>query len=104
MFNIQKLVPCRTDGRLLLSGFQAVMTLTVTLYWVIWHTFTHQSWTSIYAVLVSDIAIFVLKRDVKLQLTNSTLCLKNVPPLQLAIIFTYTVWLRKFLAQMLRRM
>jgi len=31
-----------------------------------------------------------------------TLCLKkNVPPLQLAIIFTYTVRLRQFLAQML---
>jgi len=27
--------------------------------------------------------------------------LKNVPPLQLAIIFTYTVRLRQFLAQML---
>ena len=27
-----------------------------------------------------------------------TLCLKNVPPLQLAIIFTYTVRLRQFLA------
>jgi len=33
-----------------------------------------------------------------------TLCLKkNVPPLQLAIIFTYTVRLRQFLAQMLPR-
>jgi len=28
---------------------------------------------------------------------------KNVPPLQLAIIFTYTVRLRQFLAQMLPR-
>jgi len=28
---------------------------------------------------------------------------KNVPPLQLAVIFTYTVSLRQFLAQMLRR-
>ena len=30
-------------------------------------------------------------------------CLKNVPPLQLAIIFTYTARLRQFLAQMLPR-
>ena len=34
---------------------------------------------------------------------NTTLCLKNVPSLQLAIIFTYTVRLRQFLAQMLPR-
>ena len=42
----QKLVLCGTDGRLLLSGFQAVVTLT--LYWVIRHTVMHQSSTSIY--------------------------------------------------------
>jgi len=35
---------------------------------------------------------------------SNTLCLKkNVPPLQLAIIFTYTVRLRQFLAEMLPR-
>ena len=32
-----------------------------------------------------------------------TLCLENVPPLQLAIIFTYTVRLRQFLAQIFPR-
>jgi len=32
-----------------------------------------------------------------------TLCLKNVPLIQLAVIFTYTVLLRQFLAQMLPR-
>jgi len=30
-------------------------------------------------------------------------CLKKAPPLQLAIIFTYTIRLRQFLAQMLPR-
>jgi len=34
---------------------------------------------------------------------QTTLCLKKVPPLQLAVIFTYTVRLRQFLAQMLPR-
>jgi len=43
-----KLVPCGTDGRLLFSGFQAVVTLTLTLYRVIRHTVVHQSSTSIY--------------------------------------------------------
>jgi len=33
----RKLVPCGTDGRLLLSGFQAVVTLTLTLDRVIRH-------------------------------------------------------------------
>jgi len=32
-----------------------------------------------------------------------TVSQKNVPPLELAIIFTYTVRLRQFLAQMLPR-
>jgi len=35
--------------------------------------------------------------------TKYTVSQKNVPPLQLAIIFTYTVRLRQFLAQMLLR-
>jgi len=42
----QKLVPSGTDGRLLLSGFQALVTLT--LDGVTWHTVVHQSSTSIY--------------------------------------------------------
>ena len=42
----KNLAPCGTDGRLLLSGFQLVVTLT--LDWVIWHTVVHQSLTSIY--------------------------------------------------------
>jgi len=41
-----KLVPCGTDGRLLLTGFQGVVTLI--LYRVIRHTVMHQSLTSIY--------------------------------------------------------
>ena len=44
----KKLVPCGTSGRLLLSGFQLLVTLTLTLERVIWHTVVHQSWTSIY--------------------------------------------------------
>ena len=43
-----KIVPCRTDGRLLLSGFQAIVTLTLTLDQVIRHTVVHHSSTSIY--------------------------------------------------------
>jgi len=43
---VKKLVPCGTDGRLLLSGFQAVVTLTLTLDRVIRHTVVHQSSTS----------------------------------------------------------
>jgi len=46
----QKLVPCGTDGRLLLNGFQAVVALTLTLDQVIRHTVVHQSSTSIYTV------------------------------------------------------
>ena len=42
----EKLVPCGTNGRLLLSGFQALVTLT--LDQVIWHTIMHQSVSSIY--------------------------------------------------------
>ena len=44
----EKLVPCRTDGRLLWSGFQAVVTLTLTLNRVIRHSVVHHSSTSIY--------------------------------------------------------
>jgi len=44
----QKLVPCGTDGRLLWSGFQAVVTLTLTLDQVTRHTVVHHSSTSIY--------------------------------------------------------
>jgi len=45
---IQKIVPCGTDGLLLLSGFQAVVSLTLTLDRVIRHTIVHQSSTSVY--------------------------------------------------------
>jgi len=44
----QKIVPCGTDGQLLLSGLQAVVTLTLTLGRVIRHTVKHQSSTSIH--------------------------------------------------------
>jgi len=43
-----KIVPCGTDGRLLLSGFQALVTLTLTLDRVTRHTVVRRSWTSIY--------------------------------------------------------
>jgi len=36
-------------------------------------------------------------------MTPYTVSQKNVPPLQLTVIFTYTVRLRQFLAQMLPR-
>ena len=42
----QKLVPCGTDGQVLLSGFQALVTLTLDR--VIRHTVMHDSSSSIY--------------------------------------------------------
>ena len=45
---LEKLVPCGTDSRLLLSGFQLLVTLTLTLHRVIRHTAVHQSSTFIY--------------------------------------------------------
>jgi len=45
---ISKLVPCRTDDLLLLSGFEAVVTLTLILDRVIQHIIMHESLTSIY--------------------------------------------------------
>ena len=42
----KNLVPCGTDGRLLLSSFQLLVTLT--LDWVIRHTIVHHSLSSIY--------------------------------------------------------
>jgi len=44
----KKLAPCGTDDRLLLSGFQLLVTLTLTLDRVIRHTVVHQSSASIY--------------------------------------------------------
>jgi len=41
-----KLAPCVTDHRLLLSGFQALVTLTLILDRVIWHTAVHHPSTS----------------------------------------------------------
>jgi len=46
--NKQFLAPCGTDGRLLLSGFQLLVTLTLTLDRVIRHTVVHHSSTFIY--------------------------------------------------------
>jgi len=44
----KNLAPCGIDGRLLLSGFQLLVTLTLTLDRVIWHTVMHHSSTSMY--------------------------------------------------------
>jgi len=55
----KKLVPCGTDGRLLFSGFQAVVTLTLTLYRVTRHTVVHQSSTYIYIPNVIEIGKLV---------------------------------------------
>ena len=46
--NIKNLAPCGTDGRLLLSGFQLLLTLTLTLDRVIRHTVVHHSSTCMY--------------------------------------------------------
>ena len=56
--------------------------------------------------IAMQVSLLVLRGCQSVTVTNhiSTLCLKeNVPPLQLAIIFTYTVRLGQFLAQMLPR-
>ena len=47
-FMATKLVRCVTDGRLLLSGFQALVTLTLTFNRVIRHTVVHQSLNCLY--------------------------------------------------------
>jgi len=52
---IKKLVPCGTDSRLVLSGFQALVTLTLTLDRVIRHTVMHQSLSSIYISNLTEI-------------------------------------------------
>ena len=39
--SFKNLAPCGTDGRLLLSGFQLLVTLTLTLDRVIQHTVVH---------------------------------------------------------------
>jgi len=44
----KNLAPSRTDGRLLLTGFQLLVTLTLTLDQVIRHTVVYHSSTSIY--------------------------------------------------------
>jgi len=51
----KNLVPCGTDGRLLLSGFQLLVTLTLTLDRAIWHTIVHHSSTCIYIPNVIEI-------------------------------------------------
>ena len=45
---LKNLAPCGTDGRLLLSGFQLLVTVTVTLDRVIRHTVMHHPSTSMY--------------------------------------------------------
>jgi len=65
---IKKLVPCGIDGRLLLSGFQAVVTLTLTLDQVTQHAVVHQSSTSSYIPNVGLIEIektFCVGTDVR---------------------------------------
>jgi len=47
-YKFKNLAPCGTDGRLLLSGFQLLVTLTVTLDRVRWHTVVHHSSTCMY--------------------------------------------------------
>jgi len=47
---VTQLVPCENDGRLLLGGFQTLVTLTLTLNRVIRHTVVHESSTSLYTV------------------------------------------------------
>jgi len=44
----KNLAPCGTDGQLLLSGFQLLVTLTFTLDQIIQHMVMHHSSTSIY--------------------------------------------------------
>jgi len=56
-----KLVPCGTDVRLPLSGFQAVITLTLDR--VTQHTVVHQSSTSIYTPNVTEIGKTSLSTD-----------------------------------------
>ena len=56
-----KLVLCGTDGRLLLSGFQAVVTLTLTLDRVIRHAVVRQSSTSIYTPNFIEIGNFFVR-------------------------------------------
>jgi len=50
----KKLVPCGTDGWLLLSGFQAFVTVTLILDPVIRHTLMHHSSSFIYISLKSE--------------------------------------------------
>jgi len=59
----KKLAPCGTDGRLLLSGFQLLMTLTLTLDQVIRHTVVHHPSTSIYIPNVFEIGKTFLWTD-----------------------------------------
>jgi len=54
----KKLVPCGTDSWLLLSAFQAVVTLTLTLYRVIRHTVVHQSSTSTHQMSLKSEKLF----------------------------------------------
>jgi len=62
----KKLVPCGIDGRLLLSGFQAVVTLTLTLDQVTQHVVVHQSSTSSYIPNVIEIEkTFCVGTDVR---------------------------------------
>jgi len=52
---MKKIRKCGTDGRLLLSGFQALVTLTLTMDRVIWHTVVHHSSSSIFTSNLNEI-------------------------------------------------
>jgi len=64
-FIVLKLVPCGTDGRILLSGdfrnFRGPITLT--LDWVTRHTVVHQSSTSMYIPSFIEIGKTFLSKD-----------------------------------------
>jgi len=59
--NCEKLVPCGTDSQLLLSGFQALVTLT--LDYVIQHTIVHHPLSSICTSNFIEIGKTFLRMD-----------------------------------------
>jgi len=68
---------------------------------------SHQTWLDLAASDVADPALDIntvkYSSSNRTQISVYTVSQKNVPPLQLAIIFTYTVRLRQFVAKMLPR-
>jgi len=59
----KNIAQCGTDGRLLLSGFQLFVTLTLTLDRIIQHTVVHHSSTSIYIPNFTEIGKTFLWKD-----------------------------------------